>query len=250
MDERINKLLRLQEIDIEIRDLEQAAAAYPARLKEIDDELAADRAVSDARQAELDELEKQRRNIEANIQLQKEQVRKWEARLAEIKTPREYAALSREIDIAKKGMRNQEEEVLGLMEQAEALRNEIEKIEREILEKEKGHEAERTELQDKLAHLESETQRLSGGRDAATEGIDKRLLRQYDLIRSRRAGVALAAVTEGATCGACRMRILPQLYNDLVSGQAGIAKCPSCNRILYVPDADDEDENVADEAHA
>lgn len=248
MDEAINQLLKLQAIDIEIRDLEQSAEAHPARLAEIDADLAADRAVSDAKQAEHDELEKQRRNIEAQIQLQKDQVRKWEARLTEIKTPREYAALSREIDIAKKGMKNQEEEVLNLMEQAESLRNEIEKLEREILTKEQGYEEERSELQEKVATLTAQRAELDARRAAAAEGIDARVLSRYDLIRSRRQGVALAAAEPGGTCGACRMRIQPQLYNDIVSGRVGPTQCPSCSRILYVPAEEEEDEQG--EAHA
>ncbi len=236
MDDAIRTLLRLQAVDLEILELEKAASQYPKRLEEIDAELAKHKALSDARSAELDEVERQRREIERSIQEQKDQVKKWEARLSEIKTPREYAALSREIDIAKKGMKNQEEEVLNLMEQAEALNKEIDAIERELLEKEKGYEGERKELEERIASLEATRSELLARRKSIADGVERPLLQRYDLIRQRRGGVAMAVAEDGGTCGACRMRIPPQIYNDLLADRPGIRMCPSCQRILYIPE--------------
>ena len=246
MDERLKHLLALQDIDSQIHDLLEAAKAYPTRLAEIEAELAEDKVQSDAKQVELDALEVERKNIEAQIQMQKDQIRKWEGRLTDIKTPREYAALSREIDIGKKGIRNQEEEVLNLLEQVEALRNEIEKIERTILDKENGYADERADLRTKLEAVEGDRAGLDTQRAEATGAVEKRILSQYDRIRARRGGLAMAAVLPGGSCGACRMRLRPQLYQDLVSGRAGIDQCPSCMRILFVPaedTTDGEDEN-------
>ncbi|MDF1564676.1 MAG: C4-type zinc ribbon domain-containing protein [Deltaproteobacteria bacterium] len=243
----MRKLLALQEIDTQIHELMEAAKAYPERLAEIDTELAADRAESDAKQTELDALEVERKNIEAQIQMQKDQIKKWEARLTDIKTPREYAALSREIDIGKKGIRNQEEEVLNLLEQGEALKNEIERIERTILDKENGYAGERKELEGKIAGIEGDKAVLSERRKAATEAVEKRVLSQYDRIRTRRGGQAMAAALEGGSCGACRMRLRPQLYQELVSGRGGISQCPSCMRILYVA-PEEEAAGLGDEA--
>ncbi|RMG20741.1 MAG: hypothetical protein D6729_02225 [Deltaproteobacteria bacterium] len=246
VDDAIKTLLKLQAVDLEILELEKAASQYPERLAEIDAELARHKALSDERSKELEEVERQRREIERNIAEQKEQVKKWEARLTEIKTPREYAALSREIDIAKKGMKNQEEEVLNLMEQAEALNKEIDAIERELLEKEKGYEGERKALEEKLAALDASRAELEARRQSIAEGVERQLLQRYDLIRQRRGGVALAVAEEGGTCGACRMRIQPQVYNDLLAGRPGIRMCSSCQRILYIQ----EESDTAEEATA
>ncbi len=237
-------LMELQAVDLDIRKLEQAASGYPARLQEIENDLGGDRAASDQKQAELDEIDSQRRLIETQIQMHKEQIRKWESRLTDIKTPREYAALSREIDIAKKGIRNQEEEILNLMEQAEALNSEIELIERTILEKEKGYEAERTELRQKLSMLEKDRETLAARREQVVKGIDRSLLSTYERIRSRRGGIAMAAVQPGGACDACRLRIPPQLYNELVTGRgAELIQCPSCHRILYIAVATDSNDD-------
>jgi len=249
LDEQLNFLLALQSVDTKIHQLSEAAKAHPMRLAEIEAELLAYQAESDAKQEELDRVEIERKNFEAQIQLQKDQVKKWEGRLTEIKTPREYAALSREIDIARKGMRNQEEEVINLLEQAEALRNEIEQIERASLEKEQGYSGEQTELRGKIESLDSETAMLNKDREAAAAKVDRAVLAQYDRIRVKRAGVALAALLEGGQCSGCRMRIRPQLYQEIVGGRGGINQCPSCMRILYLP-KDEESESNLSEAEA
>ena len=238
MDERLKQLLTLQRIDIEIRNLDKEASAHPKRLEEIDADLATHRTASDERTTELDEAESAKAKIEAQIQAHKDQIRKWESRLTDIKTPREYAALSREIDIAKKGIRNQEEDVLGYMEQGEALKNEIERIERDLLESEKGYENERNELQSKIATSDVDRAKLEERRKVAAEPADRRLLTSYERIRARRGGIAMAAAPEGL-CGECHVKVRPQPYQDLVTGKAGILQCESCNRILYIPENDE-----------
>ena len=49
-------------------------------------------------------------------------MRKWESRLSELKTTREYAALARELDIAKKTNEGAEEEIRRLAGEYEEIR--------------------------------------------------------------------------------------------------------------------------------
>ena len=51
------------------------------------------------------------------------------------------------------------------------------------------------------------------------------------MIFSRRAGVAVALAKVG-TCQGCRMRLPPQLYNE-IQKHLQIHFCPNCQRILY-----------------
>jgi predicted nucleic acid-binding Zn-ribbon protein len=64
--------------------------------------------------------------------------------------------------------------------------------------------------------------------------IPPNVLKRYDQIRAKRAGVALAAVG-GGRCLACNMGLPPQLYNTVIRGET-IEICPSCNRIIYYRD--------------
>ena len=64
-----------------------------------------------------------------------------------------------------------------------------------------------------------------------TQGVEVRLLNQYERIRGARAGLGITAAV-GGRCRACNMMVPPQLFNELQRGSA-LHSCPSCNRILY-----------------
>jgi predicted nucleic acid-binding Zn-ribbon protein len=68
-------------------------------------------------------------------------------------------------------------------------------------------------------------------RDQMAHGIERALLQRYEMIFSRRGGVAVAEA-KGGTCQGCRMRLPPQLYNELQRHEQ-IHYCPNCQRILY-----------------
>jgi hypothetical protein len=54
------------------------------------------------------------------------------------------------------------------------------------------------------------------------------------MIFSRRGGVAVT-MAKGGTCQGCRMRLPPQLYNE-IQKHLQIHFCPNCQRILYYED--------------
>jgi uncharacterized protein len=68
-------------------------------------------------------------------------------------------------------------------------------------------------------------------RDLMARNIDATLLQRYETIFSRRGGLAVAEA-RGGTCQGCRMRLPPQLYNELQK-HLQIHYCPNCRRILY-----------------
>jgi predicted nucleic acid-binding Zn-ribbon protein len=51
------------------------------------------------------------------------------------------------------------------------------------------------------------------------------------MIFSRRNGLAVAEA-KGGTCQGCRMRLPPQLYNE-IQRHSQVHFCPNCQRILY-----------------
>ena len=55
--------------------------------------------------------------------------------------------------------------------------------------------------------------------------------RRYEMIFSRRGGVAVVAV-RGGTCQGCHMHVPPQLYN-LIQRNEQLILCPNCQRMLF-----------------
>jgi predicted nucleic acid-binding Zn-ribbon protein len=220
----------LQAVDLQILDLQKAGEAYPKRLAELDAELASARSAAEAERARLAENEKARRGKDQEVSSEKEKTKKWEARLAEMRTTREYAALAREIDISKKAIANLEEENKLLVEQATAVKNALADREADLRRREDGSAAERADLAQKIGALTNQIRELSEKRAEVAKGADAELVGRYDFVRKKR-GTGLVPVVNGI-CKGCNMRIPPQLHNILRSG-ATIESCPSCQRLIY-----------------
>ena len=130
--DKLRALEELQKVDLQIRDLAQQAEKHPARLKQIETERNQARVALDAQRGRLADNERARRQNEQLLQLEKEKVRKWESRLSELKTPREYAALARELDIAKKTNQGADEEIKRLSGEYEELKRGIAELEKAL----------------------------------------------------------------------------------------------------------------------
>jgi predicted nucleic acid-binding Zn-ribbon protein len=229
--EKLKALEELQQIDLEANEVMAELDALPARRAQAD---AARRAGGEAR-ARLDGNERERRQLESLLGMERDKVKKWEGRLGEIKTPREYAALSREIDIAKKTNESQSEQVRELTAQAAELGKTLEAREEELSERESGAQAAGEEIAGRKAAADEKMRALEARRAAAVKLVDPGLLAKYENIKRRRAGVAIAQVV-GNACRGCHRNIPPQLVITLQRANS-IETCPSCHRIIYSAEA-------------
>src|SRR5881409_1494684 len=134
--DKLRALEELQKVDLQIRDLAQQAEKHPARLKQIEGGRDDAKAALDAQRGRLADNERARRQNEQLLQLEKEKVRKWESRLSELKTTREYAALARELDIAKKTNEGAEEEIRRLAGEYEEIRKGLTDLEKQLADQE------------------------------------------------------------------------------------------------------------------
>ncbi|HYR20694.1 MAG TPA: C4-type zinc ribbon domain-containing protein [Myxococcales bacterium] len=234
--DKLRALEELQKVDLQIRDLAQQAEKHPARLKQIETERNQARVALDAQRGRLADNERARRQNEQLLQLEKEKVRKWESRLAELKTPREYAALARELDIAKKTNQTAEEEIRRLSGEYEELKKGTADLERVLGEKEAVVQSEGKQIQDVLSGLQGQVQVLEKERDAVAASVERSMLSRYERIRKQRGGLAVVPVV-GITCKGCQRNIPPQMANNLRTGTE-LLTCPNCHRFIYPAEAE------------
>ena len=236
MDEKLKALDALQKIDLAILDLQRSSEVFPKRLAELEKELLSSRSAWESEESKILDNERQRRDLEQRLEDEHEKVKKWEGRLTEQRTTREYSALAREIDIAKKSNFTLSEEMQVLLKAHDDLENvALEKKDAyDIKQQTVGKEA--TELKAKILEIEGRVKELGEKRISESKKVDGTLLGRYENIRRRRPGVALVPVREGGTCSGCQMKIPPQLYNQLRSGLP-FDYCRSCNRIIYAQEA-------------
>jgi predicted nucleic acid-binding Zn-ribbon protein len=233
--EKLKVLEELQQIDLEVHALRGDLQSIPLERSKAEEAVKASRKAYDDEKARLDANERERRQIESLVGMERDKVKKWEGRLGEIKTPREYAALSREIDIAKKTNDGQSEQVKELVNQAGEIKRVLEQKGDELAEKESAVEQALEALEARRAAAEAKVAALEARREEAAKAVDPSLLAKYENIKRRRAGVAVAAVV-GMTCKGCHRNIPPQLAITLQRANS-IETCPSCHRIIYSAEA-------------
>ena len=229
--EKLKALEELQKVDLKIRELEVEAEKHPARLKQIETERGQARTALDATRGKLADNERARRQNEQLLGLEREKVKMWESRLNELKTPREYAALARELDIAKKTNLTAEEELKRLIGEYDELRKQVGSGETALSERDAVVAREGQEIQAAVEGVQAQMKELQAERARLIEECDKSLVSKYERIRKQRGGVAVVPVV-GGTCKGCQRNIPPQMANNLLTSSE-ILSCPNCHRFIY-----------------
>ncbi|MBZ4331283.1 C4-type zinc ribbon domain-containing protein [Corallococcus interemptor] len=243
MREKLKALAELQKVDLEVASLRKAADVHPRQISELERELGVARNGIEAERTRVADLEKQKALLEQNITDEKDKVKKWEARLSDQRSTREYSALAREIDIAKKGILTQSEALTEKVKELGQAREAIKGKEADYATKQQGLSGRMTELRGKLGESESQVKELEGRRAEVAANVDATLLRRYEVIRKKKLP-AMVGVVAG-TCQGCNMNLPPQMYNMLRTS-LGTDVCPSCNRIIFAVEALQEPKEAAE----
>lgn len=232
MDDQMILLKELQELDQELNRIGQDQSKLEAERQGIDAEVVRIREMVESLKDSIAEIEGQQGQLRLALDQEQANVEKSEGRLPEIKTQKEYLAVLKEIDTAKKLARD-------LTEQIEAKDTEISVLQEEVSEKQQNLEALEgqtagrcKEIDQAIESFEASRKSLSEQRDSQIKPLPRNLQRNYRLLMERRAGVAVVEARNG-TCLGCNMHLPPQLFNSLFLSQE-IKTCPHCSRLLFV----------------
>jgi predicted nucleic acid-binding Zn-ribbon protein len=228
--DQIRALEKLAQIDAELKELQDQLAQERATLDglksgiaKFDDKLATDRGSVAAMDKTRGELIQDVRNMAQQLDHSRD-------KLARSRTERESNAAQRELEELRKLLRDREEEIGKLTADADAARQQIELTEAEHKKLADELAAREGEISSKLGEVEIKAQSKKVERDAASKVLPPALYRRYDMIRSKR-GTAIAQTSDG-TCKACHMSLPPQVFHRL-RREPVLEQCPSCNRIIY-----------------
>jgi predicted nucleic acid-binding Zn-ribbon protein len=229
--EEIARLMSLQAIDRELRDLEQTLASVAGRVDQLRQE-------AEKQQAELDRLtieEQQsssvRRQLEKELAEGEARIRNKRMRLNQVRNEKELQALAHEVDVQKEANQRFEAELLALMETSESRNASIAELTPSVQQLFAELNAAAKEIAAQVEDLKISMAKQRLERDLMAGNLERGLLQRYDMIFSRRNGLAVAEA-RGGTCQGCRMRLPPQLYNQ-IQRHDSIHFCPNCQRILY-----------------
>lgn len=163
-------------------------------------------------------------------------------RMNRIKNLKELQALQREIDQIKESNAQLEEELITVLEDLEARAASLKEKEEELKKLEEEWREKLGEIETQVVTIEQAVAEASTLRQAIAARLNGDLIARYELIFSRRGGMAVVAVSDGI-CQGCYMNIPPQLWNEIIKSER-LNLCPSCHRILYHKPAVPNDKQI------
>jgi uncharacterized protein len=231
LNEELSRLISLQEIDVEIKRLNDEIAMLPVRRQELEQDFSGSVKEYFDLKEQLESATNERSRFESELEVEQEKHQKFKNDLMKATNEREYTTAVREIDVARKAISSYETEIIKLMEKTE-------KLEAQIRERSPEIESRRVEVDRQVSEWAAaavvKQQRLDDlrrRRGPALEALSASARATYARLSRMRSGFALAEA-RNYSCLACRMKIRPQVFNDIRRGET-IITCESCGRILY-----------------
>ncbi|MDA0333813.1 MAG: hypothetical protein O2782_01450 [bacterium] len=229
LKEGLEQLLSVQEVDLQLKSLEEAKSKYPEEISRRQADIARAESSLKLLTDRQEDLERKRRHLERDLDASREQLKKLEARFSEVKTNKEYDALQLEVEACKGKMSEHEGQILEIIESSESISEQVALEKQDYEELRQEQQGRVDELQAKLDALQGEVDGVQARRKAAIQGIDILLLRSYENAKGGR-GLTVAPVRKGS-CGAC-YRQLPAQMKTIVRRSKEVMICESCGAIM------------------
>ena len=230
MENRLRSLYALQRVDLGLDELQELKGDLPRVVSNLEKSIEEQRASV----KEFEQLVKKsivrRDEVDVEIISLRENIEKYKTQQFQVKTNKQYDALSREIDTSQEKINKLQREMEILEGKAATAKTDIEHMgpELEALEKELGEK--KTELKRVNEEHEEEESRLNHQREKLVVRLEKADLRAYERIRKAKDGKAVVPVRRNA-CGGCYKRVPPQTVLELRKN-AKFITCEHCGRIL------------------
>jgi predicted nucleic acid-binding Zn-ribbon protein len=233
MQEVMQKLLRLQERDTRISTLQREEKQAPVEKARLQQQFASIEARLEAARKREKEIEAEKKNLEVEAGAIGERIARYKTQQMQTRKNEEYAALSHEIDAAKKIISDLEDKELALMDEADSLAPALAAAQKEYEEAKKSVESRLAAMEERLLRTVAECADLQQTRSGLTTDIEPDVVRVYERLFASKGGNAIVAL-EGEICSGCHMKVPAQTIVETKAGKH-IVHCPLCGRILYYP---------------
>ncbi len=235
MNPDLRNLIALQDLELKIAVIQKQIADTPVKIQALREELQRLNDTHSQRVARAQELTRQRRTLESEVELMRTKLSKLKDQLMSVKTNKEYTAMLHEIQMAEERIRSEEDKILDIMEEMETKERDLKSMEAQLKASTASIDGEIARCEAAVPGLEVGLARLQAEKLSMESSIESDLLARYRRIAEARRGIALAEAKD-ELCSACHVRIRPQVYADLLRTE-DILACDSCSRILFSREA-------------
>ncbi|MGD0462372.1 MAG: C4-type zinc ribbon domain-containing protein [Tepidisphaeraceae bacterium] len=192
-------------------------------------------------QATLKEQQAQVAQFDLDVKTRDAKIERLRTQQQNAKNNREYQAFLVEINTEKLDKAKVEDQLLNVMASVEKLQAETRELKALLEVERKKPQAMRGEIDDRVKQLQAEVDSLRLIREAAAAAVPHKALEAFERLAERFEGEAMSALAkpdrrrEEYACTACNMDLVTDVYNKLHTRDQ-LVFCPSCKRILYIPD--------------
>ena len=230
---QVLEIVSLQALDSEGTALRAKLADAEHRLEGDEELIAAQAALAEA-EAQLADMRKTQRKLDADIQDLGAKITKEEGRLygGSVTAVKELKSLQHEVEGLHANRAKLEERLLEVLTELETATAAEQEAARTVAALNARWATQSVALRTELKRMAAAIARIDAQRIEQTTKVDPANLRLYESLRPRKNGIAVARVT-GAMCGGCRVSIPDGMRRQLL-GPGRVSQCPNCERILTV----------------
>lgn len=236
MQETLRLLRGLQDIDRELFRVKD-------ELRRLPEELSNRRSQIDKERERLRELQRAEHELRSKIKeiedvtvSQRQRIRKLESEASSGRADTALlVAYQHEIRSLKREISEAEEEGLGLVEKADDLEKRAEELSAAIDGADRDLAAFQKNVEEEVRAAEARRAALEAERQGRMGPMPAQVRVEYEKLLDAREGQAIAEL-DGRICQGCNVNVPSNIYVRLARGTE-LVTCPSCGRILYLPDA-------------
>ncbi|MBW2226936.1 MAG: hypothetical protein JRG99_06420 [Deltaproteobacteria bacterium] len=233
MREQIEDLVKLQQIETETVRIKSALNDVSKMLDDLDSGVKIFEQTIETQERIINELKKQYRDHESDIQLNLEKEQKIQAKLRSVKNNKEYQALLKEIEDVRGKNSEIEDQMIDFLDRMDITEKIITTKKDEYINIFEDAKSEKESIKQNAEARKKRLAELDMEGAEVSRLIDPELLKRYLIIKEQSPGGLAVVLVKDAVCHGCNVNIPPQLYNELFRCDS-LRFCPNCQRIIYI----------------
>ena len=219
VEEKLRALYDLQLIDTRVDEIRNVRGELPLEVEDLENEIAGLETRLDKFNEEVADFELQIKAKKNDIEVAKEEHKKYAARLDKVRNNREYNSITKEQEYQELEMQLAEKKIKEFQAKIEHKNLTIEELSAKVEERKRHLKGKKDELDAILGETAKEEEMLAKKSAEFEKNIEEHLIAAYKRIRSNvRNGLAVVPVERGAS-GGSYFTIPPQTQMEIASRQ-------------------------------
>lgn len=231
MPTEIDKLLAVQDLDLQIIRIRADLDKIPIIQKELTDKNQRYKDEIAAAKEAMKKVQAQNAQVELDIKGEQQRILKLREQQLQLKTNKEFKATEDEIKNIQGRISEHEDRQIGILDEVDAANKVVKAAEQELKKAEAEANLQIGEIDKRKGGLEQEVKRLSDARALAAAQVARDWLSRYEAILENKGGAALVSTEHGA-CGGCHMSLPPFIMHKARQHDIMVS-CQFCARLLF-----------------